>query len=156
MRIDTTMLDMVNKFERLVYAALMLLLMIVLGFSLAELCWLLVINLNNPPPLLLENHELTNLLGVFLLILIGIELLDTIKAYFIENTIHFEIVILLAIVAIARKVILLDPASAAKPEFIGMELIGIGVVVLGLAGAYYLIKKAGGIGVGEHEEGRTP
>jgi len=30
------MLDMVNKFERLVYAALMLLLMIVLGFSLVE------------------------------------------------------------------------------------------------------------------------
>jgi uncharacterized membrane protein (DUF373 family) len=134
------MLDIVNKFERLVYAALMLLLMIVLGFSLAELCWLLVISLNNPPPLLLENHELTNLLGVFLLILIGIELLDTIKAYFKENVIHFEIVILLAIVAIARKVILLDPASAPQPEFIGMELIGIGVVVLGLAGAYYLIK----------------
>jgi uncharacterized membrane protein (DUF373 family) len=134
------MLDMVNKFERLVYGILMLLLMIVLGFSLVELCWLLVVNLTNVPPLLLENHELTNLLGVFLLILIGIELLDTIKAYFKENAIHFEIVILL------------DPAAAPQPEFIGMELIGIGVVVVGLAGAYYLIKRAGGIGVGEKRE----
>jgi uncharacterized membrane protein (DUF373 family) len=150
------MLDMVNKFERFVYAILMILLMIVLGFSIVELCWLLVTSLNNPPPMLLENHELTNLLGVFLLILIGIELLDTIKAYFKENAIHFEIVILLAIVAIARKVILLDPASAPKPEFIGMELIGIGAVILGLAGAYYLIRKAGGLGAGEHEEGSPP
>jgi uncharacterized membrane protein (DUF373 family) len=146
------MLDMVNKFERLVYGILMLLLTIVLGFSLVELCWLLVVNLTNVPPLLLENHELTNLLGVFLLILIGIELLDTIKAYFKENAIHFEIVILLAIVAIARKVILLDPTAAPQPEYIGMELIGIGVVIIGLAGAYYLIKRAGGMGVGEKRE----
>jgi len=150
------MLDVVNKFERFVYAILMILLMFVLGFSIVELCWLLVISLNNPPPLLLENHELTNLLGVFLLILIGIELLDTIKAYFKENAIHFEIVILLAIVALARKVILLDPASAPQPEFIGLELIGIGVVILGLAGAYFLIKKAGGIVVVDDEEGKPP
>jgi uncharacterized membrane protein (DUF373 family) len=149
------MLELVNKFERIVYAALMLLLMVVLGFSIVELCWLLVINLTNPPPMLLENHELTNVLGVFLLILIGVELLDTIKAYFKENAIHFEIVILLAIVAISRKVILLDPSSAPQPEFIGMELIGIGVVVLGLAGAYFLIKKAGGIVIGDHEEGNV-
>jgi uncharacterized membrane protein (DUF373 family) len=86
---------------------------------------------------------------VFLLILIGVEFLDTIKAYFKENAIHFEIVILLAIIAIARKVILLDPASA--PEYIGIELVGIGIVVVGLAGAYYLIKKAGGIVIGDHE-----
>jgi uncharacterized membrane protein (DUF373 family) len=144
------MLEIVNKFERFVYAALMFLLMVVLGFSIVELCWLLVTSLTNPPPLLLENHELTNVLGVFLLILIGVEFLDTIKAYFIENAIHFEIVILLAIIAIARKVILLDPASAPGPEYIGIELAGVGVVVIGLAGAYFLIKKAGGIAVVEH------
>ncbi|WAC03984.1 MAG: phosphate-starvation-inducible PsiE family protein [Methanoregula sp.] len=150
------MLELVDKFERIVYAVLMLLLMVVLLFAIGELCYLLISSLTNPPPMLLENHELTNVLGVFLLILIGIELLDTIKAYFLENAIHFEIVILLAIVAIARKVILLDPASAPNPEFIGMELIGIGVVVLGLAGAYFLIKKAGGIVVGGHVEGKPP
>ena len=143
------MLELVNKFERFVYAVLMLLLMIVLGFSIIELCWLLVQSLTNLPPLLLENHELTSLLGVFLLILIGVEFLDTIKAYFKENAIHFEIVILLAIIAIARKVILLDPAPG--PEYIGIELVGIGIVVVGLAGAYYLIKKAGGIVIGDHE-----
>ena len=48
-------------------------------------------------------------LGAFLLVLIGVELLDTIKAYFRENAIHVEIVVLLAIIAVARKVILLDP-----------------------------------------------
>ena len=85
--------------------------------------------------------------------LIGIELLDTMMEYFRENAIHVEIVVLLAIIAIARKVILLDPVATT-----GFELIGIGVVILGLAGAYYLIKKAGltigkgGIGKQEKSE----
>lgn len=43
----------------------MFLLMVVLGFSIAELCWLLMSSLTNPHSLLLENHELTNMLGVF-------------------------------------------------------------------------------------------
>lgn len=146
------MLEVVNKFERAIYAALMVLLMVVVVFSLIELCWLLVVSLANPPPMLFENHELTNVLGAFLLILIGIELLDTIKAYFKEDAIHFEIVILLAIVAIARKVILLDPTAAPSPESFGFELIGFGVLVIGLAGTYYLIKKAGGIVVGQKDE----
>jgi uncharacterized membrane protein (DUF373 family) len=60
----------------------MFLIMVVLGFSMVELCWLLMSSLTNPHPLLLENHELTNVLGVFLLILIGVEFLGTIKTYF--------------------------------------------------------------------------
>ena len=53
-----------------------------------------------------------------------------------------EIVVLLAIIAVARKVILLDPTEMSGNEF-GFELMGIGVIVVGLAGGYYLIKKAG-------------
>ena len=64
-----------------------------------------------PAPWLLQSHEMIKVLGGFLLVLIGVELLDTIKAYFRENAIHVEIVVLLAIIAIARKVILLDPTG---------------------------------------------
>jgi len=82
---------------------------------------------------------------------------DANTAYFKKKTaIHFGIVILPAGAAIARKVILLDPASAPNPEYIGMELIGIGVVVVGLAAAYFLIKKAGGITVGGPGENKPP
>jgi uncharacterized membrane protein (DUF373 family) len=37
--------------------------------------------------------------------LIGIELLETIKAYLLEKVVHVEIVIEVALIAIARKVI---------------------------------------------------
>ena len=63
---------------------------------------------------MLETSVIITILGAFLLVLICIELLDTIKAYFYENTIHVEIVILLAIIAISRKVILLDPTGTKK------------------------------------------
>ena len=132
------MLDIGAKFEKIVYGALIIMLMIVLIFAVGELAWTLFGSLTNPPPGLLENYELMNVLGVFLLVLIGVELLDTMMEYFRENAIHVEIVVLLAIIAISRKVILLDPATMN-----GIEMIGIGVVILGLAGAYYLIKKAG-------------
>jgi uncharacterized membrane protein (DUF373 family) len=140
MRMD--MIEIVNKFEKFVYGALMALLILVLAAALLELVWYIYKSLSNDPLLLLESHELTTVLGAFLLVLIGIELLDTIKAYFSENSIHVEIVVLLAIIAIARKVILLDPTGMSGIDF-GFELIGIGVIVVGLAGGYYLIKSAG-------------
>jgi uncharacterized membrane protein (DUF373 family) len=136
------MIEIVNKFEKVVYAVLMALLMLVLIGSLLDLVWLLYTAFILLTPGLLETHELIAVLGAFLLVLIGVELLDTIKAYFRENTIHVEIVVLLAIIAVARKVILLDPAEMSGNEF-GFELMGIGVIVVGLAGGYYLIKKAG-------------
>jgi uncharacterized membrane protein (DUF373 family) len=101
---------------------------------------------------LLETPKLIAVLGAFLLVLICIELLDTIKAYFKENTIHVEIVILLAIIAISRKVILLDPTGMTGVEY-GVEMMGIGVIVISLAAAYYFLKKAGiTIGSGKPEE----
>ena len=136
------MIELVNKFEKGVYAVLMALLMVVLVGSLVDLVWLLFGALWVDSPGLLESRELIAVLGAFLLVLIGVELLDTIKAYFRENTIHVEIVVLLAIIAIARKVILLDPTDMTAFEF-GFELMGIGVIVVGLGAGYYLIKKAG-------------
>ena len=150
MKVD--MLEIVNKFEKIVYAVLMVLLMVVLAVSLIELIWYIYKSLTNDPIFLMESHELIVVLGAFLLVLIGVELLDTIKAYFKENSIHVEIVVLLAIIAIARKVILLDPTGMNGIEF-GFELMGIGVIVVGLSGGYYLIKKAGiTIGSGNPEE----
>jgi uncharacterized membrane protein (DUF373 family) len=131
-------LEAVSKFERIIYGALIAMLILVLVFAVGELAWLLITNLTNTPILLLESHEMTNVLGAFLLVLIGVELLDTMLEYFRENAIHVEIVVLLSIIAIARKVILLDPTKTD-----GLELIGIGFIIIGLSAAYFIIRKAG-------------
>ena len=136
------MIEVIEKFEKCVYAVLMGLLMVVLVGSLIDLVWLLYGALFTTTTAVIGSQELITVLGAFLLVLIGVELLDTIKAYFRENAIHVEIVVLLAIIAVARKVILLDPTGMTGFEF-GFELIGIGVIIVCLAAGYYLIKKAG-------------
>jgi uncharacterized membrane protein (DUF373 family) len=136
------MIEVVNKFEKMIYAVLMILLMVVLIITLLDLGYVLIKDLIIETPMALDTVTFTSVMGTFLLVLIGVELLDTIKAYFIENTIHVEIVVLLAIIAVARKVILLEPTQIITFEY-GFELMGIGVIVVGLAASYYLIKKAG-------------
>ena len=136
------MIEIVNKFEKVIYAVLMIMLMAVLIAAVFDLAISLVFSLIDTSPWLLQPHEMISVLGGFLLVLIGVELLETIKAYFKENTIHVEIVVLLAIIAIARKVILLDPAEMSGSEF-GIQLMGFGVIMVGLGAGFYLIKKAG-------------
>ena len=146
------MLDEINKFERIVYTVLIILLGAVLVCAIAELIWQFVTYLFIPSISLLDNKEIVAVLGSFLLVLITVELLDTMKAYITENVIHVEVVVLLAIIAIARKVILLDPTSTSTDSG---ELIGIGIIIVGLAAAYYLIRKAGLV-IGSGAEKKTP
>jgi uncharacterized membrane protein (DUF373 family) len=80
--------------------------------------------------------NLMDLFGVFLLVLIGIELLDTIKVYLRENVVHVEVVVLVAIIALARKVVILK-----IEELSGEVIIGIGVLITTLAVTYYILKK---------------
>ena len=130
------MLDYIRKFEKIMYITLIILLGGVVVFSIAELVWLLYEGLFISSMYRLENKELLNLFGFFLLVVIGIEILDTLKTYLRENVIHVEIVILVAVIAFARKVIILDPATSD-----GGLMAGMGVIVVGLGIAYYLIKK---------------
>jgi uncharacterized membrane protein (DUF373 family) len=86
----------------------------------------------------IDLNQLMELFGVFMLVLIGIELLDTIKVYLKENVMHVEVVVLVAIIAVARKIVVI------KIEDIdGVKVIGLACIVLALAAAYYFIKKSG-------------
>ncbi len=72
----------------------------------------------------------------FMLVLIGIELLHTIKIYLKEDVVHVEIVLLVAIIAIARHVIDID-IEHVDP----IVLLGISSLILALSMGYFLIKK---------------
>ncbi len=138
------MLEYLNRYEKIVYYVLSILLAFVIFFAVLELIWLIVQGLFNETGLRLDNYEILNLFGFFLLILIGIELLDTIKAYITKHEIHVEVIVLLAIIAVARKIILLDPLATAGSQVVSdIALMGLGVIVIALAGAYYLIRKSG-------------
>jgi uncharacterized membrane protein (DUF373 family) len=127
-----------KQVERLIIYALIIMMAGILVLATIELGYYLVINILESNYLLINLDRLMDLFGIFLLVLIGIELLDTIKVYLKESVVHVEVVVLVAIIALARKVVVL------KIEELSGELtIGIGVLIISLALAYYLIKKAG-------------
>ena len=80
--------------------------------------------------------QLFEIFGFFLMLLIGVELLETIKAYLSEKVVHSEIVLEVALIAISRKVITLD-----VKQYEPLSLIGIAALIVTIAIAYYLIKR---------------
>lgn len=76
--------------------------------------------------------------SLFLVLLIGLELLETVKAYFKEDIVHVEYIILVAIIALARKVIVWD-----FDKYSNEELLGLSTMIVALGVTYFLIKKAG-------------
>lgn len=124
--------------EKFIVYTLIVMMAGVLILATIELGYFLVRSIIQSDYLLIDLEDLMDLFGVFLLVLIGIELLDTIKVYLKENVVHVEVVVLVAIIAIARKVVVL------KIETLSGEVIfGIAGLIVALAIAYYLIKKAG-------------
>ena len=124
--------------EKGIIYALIIMMAGILILATIELGYFLINSIIRSEYLLIDLDDLMDLFGVFMLVLIGIELLDTIKVYLRENVVHVEVVVLVAIIAVARKVVVFK-----IEELSGLIIIGIATLILSLALAYYLIKKAG-------------
>lgn len=130
-----------KRVERYVIRTLIALMSVLLIIATIQLAYEVVVAIVSAKGFLIDLAGILNLFGIFLLVLIGIELLDTIKVYFKKHIIHVEVVLLVAIIAIARKVIVMD-----FEKYTGLETIGIAAIVLALSTGYFLIKKTGGCG----------
>lgn len=126
----------IKKFEQLVTSTLMILMVLVVVLAVADLAWFLIKGAITPPILLLDPEELLEIFSVFLLVLIGIELVETLKSYRQNNEVRAEAVILVGIMALARKIITLD-----LKEVPGESMIGIAAIIVALAAAYFVIRK---------------
>ena len=81
---------------------------------------------------------LIRLLDQVLVILIALEVLQNLLAYMREHVVQIELVLVTALTAVARKVIVMPPGVQKNPA----DLIGLGVAVLSLAGAYWLVRES--------------
>jgi uncharacterized membrane protein (DUF373 family) len=76
-------------------------------------------------------------LGDLLNLLIAIEVLQNITSYLRRHVVQIELVLLTAITAVARKVIVLPPNAEDKP----LLVVGLGVAVLCLAVAFWMVRR---------------
>jgi uncharacterized membrane protein (DUF373 family) len=93
------------------------------------------------PPINLQINELLSFFGSILLVLIGVELLETFKNFKQDKTFNVLIALLVALIAISRKVIIMEIEGDPND----MELIGLSALIVALSVGYYLINKSGSI-----------
>lgn len=131
------MLEIFNRFERGVYTIILVLLLVVIALSVISLAYAMAVVVLSPPLFLLSGAELLEIFGVFMLVLLALEFFESIRIFLRDNAIKFELVIVIAITAISRKIILLDYDATGD-----LHLIGLGVLVFSLAAGYYLLRRA--------------
>ncbi len=128
----------IQKFERFIVLALLLMMMLALLASTIELAIILVEQLLAPPTFLLNIKEMLAVFGFLLMVLIGLELVETIKIiYFEQDIFRVEVVVLVAIIAVTRKIIIIDYNSISYEM-----LLSIAVLMIALSAGYFLVKRA--------------
>jgi uncharacterized membrane protein (DUF373 family) len=130
--------DLLKLYFKIMYIILIILFAVIVTFAIYQLIILVSETVWVHSPGLLENHELLDIFGYFLLVLIGVELLATLAAYLNEKVIHVEIVVVVAIIAIARGVILWEPGTTES-----LIMFGTAAVIFALCSGYYFLKKGG-------------
>jgi len=125
-----------NKAIKAAMSILAILMVLVIFWSIADVVFVLYEKLLRPPLFILESSDILKLFGAFLIVLIGVEVYQNIVLYLKTNIIPMKLVISTALVAIARKVIVLDFNDIGP-----MYVLSTAAVTLALGITYFLIDR---------------
>ncbi len=79
--------------------------------------------------------DLIDIFGMFLNILIALEILENVTAYLRDHSIHVELVVATSLIAVARKIIVLDFDNTT-----GAKIIGLAIAIFALSISYWIIR----------------
>ncbi len=131
-----TLLARIQKFTVMVLAGMLVVVVVLstahLGLLIAQEAW-------KPPRFFIPVQGLLDIFGYFLLVLIGVELLETLKAYLEKDVIHVRVVLEVALIAVARRAIIEEPSTMP-----GLTLFGVAALILALGIAFYFERRAQG------------
>lgn len=133
---DENFLYLIHNIEKLASKVLAIGMLIVIAIALIDLAILLAKELF-AEPLGFFNNTLIELFGLFLNILIALEILANIRAYLEKNVIQVELVIVTSLIAVSRKLIILDLTRTN-----GTQLIGLAIAVFALSVSYWIIRRS--------------
>ena len=118
-----------QKLTVVTLAGMLVVVMVLSTIHMGVLIWQEILK---PPRFLIPVQGLLGIFGYFLLVLIGVELIETLKAYVREDAIHVRVVLEVALIAMARKVIIEEPNEVPS-----LTLFGISSLILALGIAFY-------------------
>lgn len=114
------------------FLAVMMTLVIFLGA--VDVAWEIILKLRTPPYMLLNISDILATFGSFMAVLIAIEIFINITIYLRDDIIHVKIVMATALMAIARKVIILD-FKVITPDYV----FATAALVLAMSVGYWLV-----------------
>jgi uncharacterized membrane protein (DUF373 family) len=126
-----------TKAQKLTVLTLAGMLVVVMVLSTIHLGVLIGQEIWKRPRFLIPVQGLLEIFGYFLLVLIGVELMETLKAYVRKDAIHIRVVLEVALIAMARKVIIEEPNEVPS-----LTLFGIAALILALGIAFYFERQA--------------
>ena len=129
--------SLLAKMQKFTVLALAGMLVVVVVLSALHFGVLIAQEIWAPPRFLIRVQGLLEIFGYFLLVLIGVELLETLKAYLKRDVIHVRVVLEVALIAMARKVIIEEPNTVPA-----LTLLGIAALILALSLAFYFARQA--------------
>jgi uncharacterized membrane protein (DUF373 family) len=131
-------LDVVKRLERGITLALAGMLLVVVILATVELGYTIYQDIVSPPVLFPGIDRLLDIFGKLLLVIIGIELLETLRALTAEGLVRLEIVLTVAVIALSRKIIVLEIGRVTSGE-----MAGIASLLVALAVAYWAFARRG-------------
>ncbi|MBD2676143.1 MULTISPECIES: phosphate-starvation-inducible PsiE family protein [Nostoc] len=133
---DQNFMHMIENVEVLVSKVLSILMVVVILVAIGDLAFFLYKELFTMPYGKF-NTTLYKIFGLFLNILIALEILENITGYLRKHVIQVELVIVTSLIAVARKIIILDLEKVP-----GIDIIGLGVAILALSISYLIIRSS--------------
>ncbi len=116
--------------------ALGVLMVFVIIFGVMDVAWTIYQRIISEPRFILTMGDILLTFGAFMVVLIAIEIFQNIILYLRDDVIHVKIVLATALMAIARKVIILD-----YDELEPMYIFATGIVLLATGITYFFVHK---------------
>jgi uncharacterized membrane protein (DUF373 family) len=131
---DENFLSLVHNLEKLVSKVLSVAMLLIIIIATLDL-GILLFNELFSEPFGFFTTTLIELFGLFLNILIALELLENITAYLEKNVVQVKLVIVTSLIAVARKLIILDLEKTA-----GIQLVGLAIAIFALSISYWIVR----------------
>ncbi|MEL6882121.1 MAG: phosphate-starvation-inducible PsiE family protein [Cyanobacteria bacterium J06560_5] len=132
---DEGFLRHLERFEGLVSKLLSIGMVMVIGVVIFDLAIYLCEALLDPDPYNFLGKTLLDIFGLFLSVLIALEILENITAYLKKHVVQVELVIVTSLTAVARKIIILDLEKVT-----GLSLVGLAIAILALSISYLIVR----------------
>ncbi|MBB3192142.1 phosphate-starvation-inducible PsiE family protein [Halomonas cerina] len=133
---EDPLIGRLHRIIRIGVKVLAVLMVFVILWGIVDVVYVLYRQLVSPPFMLLEVGDIFRLFGAFMVVLIAIEIFINIRLYLGTNVLPIQLVIATALMAIARKVIVLDIDEVAA-EYV----VAIAAVVLALGITHWLVAR---------------